>query len=156
MPDSNSLSICLSGRLWIFATVINNGFRIQQKPDKMKMLHTNLHEIETAAELEKIISENENVMVCCGRMGPMCIPVYEVMEELEEERTDVKFAVMAFDSPEAGIIRNDPACRGFMGLPFTMYYKNGAVARATSSIQSMDQVTGILDEHFTASSVEKG
>ena len=41
----------------------------------MKMLHTNLHEIETAAELEKLISEHENVMVCCGRMGPMCIPV---------------------------------------------------------------------------------
>jgi thioredoxin 1 len=121
----------------------------------MKMLHTNLHEIETAAELEKMIREHENVMVCCGRMGPMCIPVYEVMEELEEERTDVKFAVMAFDSPEAGIIRNAPECRGFMGLPFTMYYKNGKVAKATSSIQGMDQVTGILNEYFAASSVEK-
>jgi thioredoxin 1 len=121
----------------------------------MKMLHTNLHEIESAAELEKLISEHENVMVCCGRMGPMCIPVYEAMEELEEERTDIKFAVMAFDSPEAGIIRNAPECRGFMGLPFTMYYKNGKVARATSSIQSMDQITGILDGHLASSSVEK-
>jgi thioredoxin 1 len=120
----------------------------------MKMLHTNLHEIETAAELEKLISENENVMVCCGRMGPMCIPVYDVMEELEEERRDVKFAVMAFDSPEAGIIRNDDACRGFMGLPFTMYYKNGNVAHATSSIQNMQQVTAILDEKFSTSNVE--
>ena len=121
----------------------------------MKMLYTNLHEIETAAELEQMISEHENVMVCCGRMGPMCIPVYDLMEELEEERTDVKFAEMAFDSPEAGIIRNAPECRGFMGLPFTMYYKNGKVAKATSSIQSMDQVTGILDEYFAASTVEK-
>ena len=121
----------------------------------MKMLHTNLHEIETAAELEKLISENENVMVCCGRMGPMCIPVYDVMEELEEERRDVKFAVMAFDSPEAGIIRNDDACRGFMGLPFTMYYKNGKVAHATSSIQNMQQVIAILDTKFSTSDVEK-
>jgi thioredoxin 1 len=120
----------------------------------MKMLHTNLHEIETAAELEKLISENENVMVCCGRMGPMCLPVYDVMEELEEERRDVKFAVMAFDSPEAGIIRNDEACRGFMGLPFTMYYKNGKVAHATSSIQNMQQVTAILDTKFSTSKVE--
>ena len=120
----------------------------------MKMLHTNLHEIETAAELEKLISENENVMVCCGRMGPMCLPVYDVMEELEEERSDVKFAVMAFDSPEAGIIRNDDACRGFMGLPFTMYYKNGNVAHATSSIQNMQQVTAILDAKFSTSKVE--
>ena len=43
----------------------------------MKMLSTALTEIESAAELEKMIAENENVMVCCGRMGPMCIPVYE-------------------------------------------------------------------------------
>jgi thioredoxin 1 len=120
----------------------------------MKMLHTNLHEIETAAELENMIAEHENVMVCCGRMGPMCIPVYDVMEELEEERPDVKFAVMSFDSPEAHIIRNAPECRGFMGLPFTMYYRNGKVVRATSSIQIMSQVTSVLDEEFTASNVE--
>jgi thioredoxin 1 len=120
----------------------------------MKMLHTELQEIETAAELEKMIAENENVMVCCGRMGPMCIPVYGVMEELEEERTDVKFAVMAFDSPEAGIIKNNEACGGFMGLPFTMYYKGGKVAKATSSIQNMQQVTSILDEQFSTSNVE--
>ncbi|MGM0621285.1 MAG: thioredoxin family protein [Bacteroidota bacterium] len=114
----------------------------------MKMLQTNLHEIETAAELEKMIQENENVMVCCGRMGPMCMPVYDVMEELEDERDDVKFAVMAFDSPEAAIIRNAPETNGFMGLPFTMYYKNGEVAHATSSIQNMQQITSILDEQF--------
>jgi len=114
----------------------------------MKMLSTSLHEFETAAELEKYFNENENVMVCCGRMGPMCIPVYGVMEELEEDRSDVKFAVMAFDSPEAGIVRNDPACQGFMGLPFTMYYKNGKTVHATSSIQNMQQVSAILDEKF--------
>jgi len=114
----------------------------------MKLLQTAVHEIESAAELESIINENENVMVCCGRMGPMCLPVYDVMEELEEEREDVKFFSMAFDSPEAAIIRNAPECTGFMGLPFTMYYKNGKVTHATSSIQNMQQVTGILDEHF--------
>jgi len=116
----------------------------------MNLLSTALHEIETAAELEKMISENENVMVCCGRMGPMCLPVYDVMEELEEERENIKFAVMAFDNPEAAVIRNAPECRGFMGLPFTMYYKNGEVAHATSSIQNMQQVTSILDEKFGA------
>lgn len=114
----------------------------------MKMLQTGLQEIETADELQKIISENENVMVCCGRMGPMCVPVYESMEELEEDRDDVKFFTMAFDNPEAGVIRNASETQGFMGLPFTMYYKNGKVAHATSSIQSMDQITEVLDKHF--------
>lgn len=114
----------------------------------MKLLQTPVHEIETASELERIISANENVMVCCGRMGPMCIPVYDIMEELQDERTSVKFFSMAFDSPEATVIRNAPECRGFMGLPFTMYYKNGKVVHATSSIQNRQQITGILDEKF--------
>lgn len=116
----------------------------------MKLLKTGLQEFETSSELEKYISENENVMVCCGRMGPMCLPVYDVMEELEEERQNIKFAVMAFDNPEATIIRNAPECRGFMGLPFTMYYKKGEVAHATSSIQNMQMVTSILDDKFGA------
>ena len=70
------------------------------------------------------------------------------MEELEEKREHVKFAVMAFDNPEAAVIRNAPECRCFMGLPFTMYYKTGKVAAATSSIQNMQQVTSILDKEF--------
>ena len=114
----------------------------------MKILQTGIEEITSASQLEKIISENENVMVCCGRMGPMCIPVYDVMEELEEERPNVKFYTLAFDNPEASIIRNAPECNGFMGLPFTVYYKNGKVVKATSSIQNRQQITGILDAEF--------
>lgn len=112
-------------------------------------LQTNLAHAETSADLQKLIDENENVMVCCGRMGPMCVPVYGIMEELEEEYTNVKFADMLFDSPEAAVIRNHPACSSFAGLPFTMYYKNGEVVKATTSVQSMDQVTEILDDNFT-------
>lgn len=123
----------------------------------MKYLRTGLHEFETAEELKSFINENENVMVCAGRMGPMCIPVYGIMEELQDEDaySHVKFAVMAFDSPEAHIVRNDPKCAGFMGLPFTMYYKNGQTAHATSSIQNMQMVISVLDTHFAPAEVEK-
>lgn len=113
------------------------------------MLYTNLNHILTAEEHNKIINENENVMVCCGRMGPMCIPVYGIMEELESEYPDVKFFDMEFDNPEAYVIRDAPECRSFMGIPFVMYYKNGKVVKATSSIQSMSQVRENLDTHFT-------
>lgn len=111
-------------------------------------LQTNLTHVETAADLEKMLQENENVMVCCGRMGPMCVPVYGIMEELESEYTHVKFADMLFDNPDAAVIRNHPACASFAGLPFTMYYKNGEVVKATTSIQNMDQITEILDSEF--------
>lgn len=112
------------------------------------MLYTNLNHVESAAQLEKVISENENVMVCCGRMGPMCIPVYGIMEELEPVYSHVKFFDMDFDNPEAMAIRNTPLTRGFMGLPFTVYYKNGKMVKATSSIQSMQQVKTILNSEF--------
>lgn len=112
------------------------------------VLPTNLEHVATAKDLQQLIEQNENVMVCCGRMGPMCIPVYGVMEELRDEYTHVAFRDMAFDSPEAAVIRNLPECRNFMGLPFTVYYKNGKVVAATSSIQSRDQITKILDREF--------
>lgn len=114
------------------------------------MLYTNLKHIESAAEHAKIINENENVMVICGRMGPMCIPVYGIAEDLENEYKHVKFCDMEFDNPESYVIRNLPEVRGFMGIPFTIYYRNGQVVKATSSIQSKDQVKAILDKEFAA------
>jgi len=109
-------------------------------------LMTNLEHVTTAAQHAEILKNNENVMICCGRMGPMCVPVYAAMEELRDEYPHVKFMDMLFDSPEAGVIRNAPECAGFMGLPFTMYYKNGKVVKATSSIQSKEEIKAILDE----------
>lgn len=114
------------------------------------MLYTNLKHIESAAEHAQVINENENVMVVCGRMGPMCIPVYGIAEEIENEYTHVKFCDMEFDNPESHVIRNLPEVRGFMGIPFTIYYKNGKVVKATSSIQTRVQITGILNEVFTS------
>jgi thioredoxin 1 len=112
------------------------------------MLKTNLKHVLTADEHQKLISGNENVMICCGRMGPMCVPVYAIMKELEHVYTHVLFADMEFDSPESHVIRNAPECRGFMGLPFTVYYRNGTLVKAMTSIQSMDQVKSILDSQF--------
>lgn len=111
-------------------------------------LATNLMHLETADDLEKTIAGNKNVMVCCGRMGPMCIPVYRTMEALVGQYGHVAFRDLDFDSPEAWIVRDLDECRGFRGLPFTVYYKNGKVVHATTSLQTKEQITGILDRHF--------
>jgi thioredoxin 1 len=113
------------------------------------MLYTNLKHLETIADHNKAISENENVMVICGRMGPMCIPVYGIAEKLESEYEHVKFYDMEFDNPISDVIRILPEVRGFMGIPFTIYYKNGKVVKATSSIQTRDQIKSILDKEFS-------
>ncbi len=109
------------------------------------MLQTNLKHVLSKEEYDKVITENENVMICCGRMGPMCVPVYASMKELEKEYPHVEFYDMEFDHPDASVIRNLPECSGFMGLPFTVYYKNGNVVHATSSIQTRDQIEEVLE-----------
>ncbi|MDP2891024.1 MAG: thioredoxin family protein [Bacteroidota bacterium] len=113
------------------------------------MLYTNLKHIEIAAELAQMISEHKNVVVICGRMGPMCIPVYRIAEELEKEYAHVKFFDMEFDNPESQVIRILPEVRGFMGIPFTIYYKNGQVVKATTGIQTKAQIIGILDNEYS-------
>ncbi|PTN07689.1 hypothetical protein [Mangrovibacterium marinum] len=110
------------------------------------MLHTNLKHVLSAADHQKLIAENENVMICCGRMGPMCVPVYAAMTKLESQFPQVVFADMEFDIPDAAVIRDAPQCRNFMGLPFVMYYKNGKVAHASSSILSTAQIEAVLHE----------
>lgn len=113
------------------------------------MLSTNLKHLETDEGTQKVLKENENVMICCGRMGPMCIPVYGIMEKLEQQYPHVAFRDMEFDIKAAFFIRNLPECSGFMGLPFTVYFKNGTVVAATTSIQNRTQITQILDREFS-------
>ncbi len=114
------------------------------------MLQTNLTHIETGEEFDNIVKNDKNVMICCGRMGPMCVPVYEAMEELEKEEgyDHVKYVDMEFDIPTASLIRNLPECSAFYGLPFVVYFQNGEVVKATTSIQSKDQITEIIDDYL--------
>ena len=113
------------------------------------MLQTNLEHIESEEQLKELIEKNEKVAICCGRMGPMCIPVYGIMEKLEQQYPHVAFRDMEFDIKAAFFIRNLPECSGFMGLPFTVYFKNGTVVAATTSIQNRTQITQILDREFS-------
>jgi thioredoxin 1 len=118
------------------------------KRGEYKMLETNLKHIDSEESFKELISKSENVMVCCGRMGPMCIPVYGVMEDIKPEYPQVEFTDLEFDAPHAHVIRKLPECRNFRGLPFTVYFKNGKVAAATSSIQTEEQIRTILDSEF--------
>ncbi len=114
------------------------------------LLQTNLDHVTSDKDFKALLAENENVMICCGRMGPMCLPVYDVMEKFERKYSQVAFRDLAFDGPVAHNIRSLPEVQSFNGLPFTVYFKNGKVVKATSSIQTKDQIRTILDEKFAA------
>lgn len=111
------------------------------------MLDTNLKHLDTVDKFNDLLKSGQKAAVVCGRMGPMCIPVYGVMESLEDKYTDVKFYDMEFDSPTGmKTIRSLPETRSFNGLPFTLYFRDGKVVAATSSIQTKQQVKAILDD----------
>ncbi len=113
------------------------------------MLRTNLKHIETADEFKKLVESGEKLAVVCGRMGPMCIPVYGVMESLESKYPDINFRDMDFDTNVAiQTIRALPEVKNFAGLPFTVYFKDGKVVAATSSIQNKQQVKEIIDSRL--------
>jgi len=112
------------------------------------MLNTNLQHVESDEAFRKTLEENDNVMICCGREGPMCLPVYDVMENLQGKYPHVAFRDMDFDGPASSNIKYLPETRGFAGLPFTLYFKKGKVVAATSSIQTKQQVREILDHQF--------
>lgn len=112
------------------------------------MLQTNLTHVESDADFRKVLEENENVMIACGRMGPMCLPVYDVMESLEAKYGHVAFRDMSFDGPAAHNIKALPETRSFTGLPFVVYFKKGNVVSAKSSIQTKAQVREVLDREF--------
>ena len=46
------------------------------------------------------------------------------------------------------IFKDLPECSSFMGLPFTVYFKNGTVVKAATSIQNEKQIVNILDDVF--------
>ena len=112
------------------------------------MLDTNLNHIQTPQEFDQLLRDHENVMICCGRMGPMCLPVYAVMEKLEGKYRHVAFRDMAFDEPVSTVVRSLPEVRHFTSLPFTLYFKRGKLVKATGGIQNKKQVTEILDAVF--------
>lgn len=112
------------------------------------MLYTNLEHIETAGDFERITSEYENVVVICGRMGPLCVPVYRVVEELAEEFPLVKFYDMEYDNPEFYFFHVLPEVQGLEEIPFTVFYRNGEPVRSVAGMQPKAYLKEILAEEF--------
>lgn len=110
------------------------------------MLYTNLKHIEKSSDYKQLISKHEYVMICCGNMGQISIPVYAIMEEIENDYKNINFFDMEFDNPESHVIRNLPEVKGFINTPYCIYYKNGEVIKTTSGIQTKEQITTILNQ----------
>ncbi|MDP4202385.1 MAG: thioredoxin [Bacteroidota bacterium] len=112
------------------------------------MLYTNLKHIETAADYRQIISEQNYVMICYGRMGFKSISVYDIMEKVQKRYRHVKFYDMEFDNPESKTATETQDCKESDELPYVIYYKNGEAVQITSGQQTEQQIVTILNNIF--------
>jgi thioredoxin 1 len=113
------------------------------------MLYTNLKHIETAADYTRAISETENVVIVCGRMGVTCVPVYKIAEELEGTYKHVKFYDMEFDNPESAILRNVVEYYDLQNIPLTGYFKKGNLVEVSFGKQTKEQISAILNREYS-------
>ncbi|HMB01818.1 MAG TPA: thioredoxin [Spirochaetota bacterium] len=113
------------------------------------MLETNLQHIESSDALARSCQQKKNLMICCGQMGAMCTPVFKVMEKLAPVYPHVSFQDIDMYGPAGDGIARLPECRNFTALPFIVYFKNGKVAAATSGLQNQEQITALLNKHFS-------
>jgi thioredoxin 1 len=114
------------------------------------MFNIKVKQIAEANEFDEAVKNTENLVACAGRWGPMCIPVYGAMEQMETDSkfNEINFRVVNFDSEPAGKIRSLKECRRFMGLPFIVYYKNGEVVHATSGLQTRQQLEENIEKYL--------
>lgn len=112
------------------------------------MLVSGLKHIESGADHKKAISENDNVMIICGRMGAESVTAYRIAEQLEYQYRHVKFFDMEYDNPDSQVIRSIPEVQSCNKIPITVFYKNGIVVKATSSIRNKDHIISILEEEY--------
>jgi thioredoxin 1 len=110
------------------------------------MLYTNLNHIETAAEFQQIIAESSQVVIVCGRMGEFSIPVYRVLENLQEEYSKVKFFDMEFDNPESRVLCELFAEIQEAKVPFLLFYENGELTFRTWGTKTREDLVPILRE----------
>ena len=113
------------------------------------MLYTNLNHIETADYQTKMIEENENMVVICGRMEPASVAVYRFAEELEKKYPHVKFYDMEFDNPESSDLKNTLEYYNIADIPLVAFFKSGNLVNVSLGNQTKQQLISLLDRSFS-------
>lgn len=112
------------------------------------MLYTNLNHIENAADFSNSLSENENVVIICGRMDSASVNVYRTAVGLKAKYRHVKFFDLEYDNPVSAFFRAIPEVAGQKALPVTVCFKNGKIEKVTAGSLSESGMKAILNAVF--------
>ena len=112
------------------------------------MLYTNLKHIETVDEFHQIIGRFDNVLVCCGRMDPLCVRAYNTIEKLEGAYPHVAFFDMEYDNPQSNVVCKQMENPSREALPLFVFYKKGELVNVHSGDDTDITLKTLLDMEF--------
>lgn len=115
------------------------------------MLYTNLKHIETAADYSRVVGENAQVVIICGRMGEYSIPVYGAAEALQAEYPQVIFFDMEFDNPESKLVCDLFTDMPEAKIPFLLFYENGELVYRTWGTKTKNEIEEIINRSLVIS-----
>ena len=109
------------------------------------MLYTNLNHIELSGQLQKVIENNENVVLCYGKMNYDCVPVFNALELLENEFSFIKMYDVEYDNPEFNDFKQSLQNLNLSQLPYVLLFKKGKVHNAFSGTKNENQLREIFN-----------
>jgi len=104
------------------------------------MLYTNLKHIESIKQLNDVIGNNNNVVMCYGRMNSDCIPVFNALEQLESELSDVQIYDIEYDNPEFEDFKQSTHSLTMTELPYLIFFQNGEVREVFAGKKDENQL----------------
>ena len=72
------------------------------------MLYTDLKHIERNTDFERVLKENENVAIICGRMDHNSISAYRIASELCKKHRNIGFYDLECYNPEFEFLKRLP------------------------------------------------
>ena len=117
------------------------------------MLYTNLNHIENAADFSKSLTENENVVIICGRMDTASVSTYRAAVGLKAKYRHIRFFDLEYDNPVSAFFHAIPEVAGQKTLPLTVCFKNRKVEKVTTGSLSENEMAEILDDVFEPATV---
>ena len=123
-------------------TIVSLLYKNDQK--KRAMLYTNLNHIESTNQLNDVIGKNKNVVMCYGRMNHDCIAVFNALEQLGNEHSDVQIYDIEYDNPEFEDFKQSTHTLAMTELPYLILFQNGEVREVYTGKKDENQLRNII------------
>ena len=112
------------------------------------MLYTDLKHIERNTDFERVLKENENVAIICGRMDYNSISAYRIASELIEKYQNIGFFDLEWDNPEFEFLHRLTSTQLNTEIPYIILLNHGEIVKITTDVSDVNRVDNVIKEVF--------